>query len=277
MRVENVKGAWTVDDLEYCRKRPLKVSRTASASSSSSSTSSLSQPAKQPKLDCTSASAKKEPLSGTDLTYKLNYLQYQQQRQTHASHPSRSNHISKYYEFLNSKKSLDTFNLMSNPADVQGNLKQQQVTQLNPQTALNVFHLTPNMNNTNQASFTFNNHLINHVPFTNASMSSATKPISYFDQQPAPCFGSSYLSSKMEPSPNRKDQTNNAESDDSNASYSSYNIYSSLSPVSSISSINSQPESPVKKSTWPPNRIYSTPHILLNLVNLIKMITPLIV
>lgn len=40
MRVENVKGAvWTVDDLEYCRRRPLKVNSSASTSSSSSSSS----------------------------------------------------------------------------------------------------------------------------------------------------------------------------------------------------------------------------------------------
>lgn len=41
MRVENVKGAvWTVDDLEYCRRRPLKVN---SANSSSSSSPGLNQ------------------------------------------------------------------------------------------------------------------------------------------------------------------------------------------------------------------------------------------
>ncbi len=46
MRVENVKGAvWTVDDSEYCRRRPLKInsnSGTSSSSSSSSSPSSIS-------------------------------------------------------------------------------------------------------------------------------------------------------------------------------------------------------------------------------------------
>lgn len=43
MRVENVKGAvWTVDDLEYCRRRPLKVNSSSSSSSSPSSSSSLS-------------------------------------------------------------------------------------------------------------------------------------------------------------------------------------------------------------------------------------------
>ena len=48
MRVENVKGAvWTVDDHEYCRRRPLKVagatnSSESSADSSSSSASSTS-------------------------------------------------------------------------------------------------------------------------------------------------------------------------------------------------------------------------------------------
>lgn len=46
MRVENVKGAvWTVDDMEYCRRRPLKInsnSGTSSSASSSSSPSSIS-------------------------------------------------------------------------------------------------------------------------------------------------------------------------------------------------------------------------------------------
>lgn len=99
MRVENVKGAWTVDDLEYCRKRPLKVSRTASASSSSS-TSSLTPPSsKQQKID---------PAGFLSLNKELNYLQYQQQRDEHDHHyNNRSNHISKYYEFLNSKQNLE--------------------------------------------------------------------------------------------------------------------------------------------------------------------------
>lgn len=36
MRIENVKGAvWTVDNLEYCRRRPLKVTAAASSSSTS--------------------------------------------------------------------------------------------------------------------------------------------------------------------------------------------------------------------------------------------------
>jgi len=101
MRVENVKGAWTVDDLEYCRKRPLKVSRTASASSSSS-TSSHSQPTnKQPKIE-----SEFMPLSKD-----LSYLEYQQQNreneQENQIYNSRSNHISKYYEFLNSKQNSD--------------------------------------------------------------------------------------------------------------------------------------------------------------------------
>jgi hypothetical protein len=43
MRVENVKGAvWTVDDNEYCRRRPLKVNSNGTSASSSSSTSSSS-------------------------------------------------------------------------------------------------------------------------------------------------------------------------------------------------------------------------------------------
>ncbi len=101
MRVENVKGAWTVDDLEYCRKRPLKVSRTASASSSSS-TSSRSQPTnKQQKIES----------EFIPLSKDLSYLEYQQQNreneQENQIYNSRSNHISKYYEFLNSKQNLD--------------------------------------------------------------------------------------------------------------------------------------------------------------------------
>lgn len=36
MRIENVKGAvWTVDNLEYCRRRPLKLTAAASSSSTS--------------------------------------------------------------------------------------------------------------------------------------------------------------------------------------------------------------------------------------------------
>jgi len=45
MRVENVKGAvWTVDDLEYCKRRPLKINSNSSTSSSSSATHSSSSP-----------------------------------------------------------------------------------------------------------------------------------------------------------------------------------------------------------------------------------------
>jgi forkhead box protein P len=43
MRVENVKGAvWTVDDMEYCRRRPLKINSNSGTSSSASSSSSPS-------------------------------------------------------------------------------------------------------------------------------------------------------------------------------------------------------------------------------------------
>ncbi len=100
MRVENVKGAWTVDDLEYCKKRPLKLSRTASASPSSSN-SSHSQPTnKQQKIESAFIPISKE----------LSYLEYQQQNKDNEQDSqicnSRSNHISKYYEFLNSKQNL---------------------------------------------------------------------------------------------------------------------------------------------------------------------------
>ena len=49
MRVENVKGAvWTVDDLEYCRRRPLKVNGTSTTSTSQSPLSNSSQSSFKP-------------------------------------------------------------------------------------------------------------------------------------------------------------------------------------------------------------------------------------
>jgi len=44
MRIENVKGAvWTVDNLEYCRRRPLKINAATSSSTSPVSSSSFKQ------------------------------------------------------------------------------------------------------------------------------------------------------------------------------------------------------------------------------------------
>ena len=118
MRVENVKGAWTVDDFEYSRKRPLKISRTASASSSSSTSS---QPSKQQKLGPAFLS----------LNNELNYLKYQQQqRDDHESYNNRSNHISKYYEFLNSKQNMD---LINSRHQNQGDKNTQETTIQQPQ------------------------------------------------------------------------------------------------------------------------------------------------
>ena len=56
MRVENVKGAvWTVDDLEFCRRRPLKVTNPSSSPSSTSPNSNSYRPStenwSQPNLE----------------------------------------------------------------------------------------------------------------------------------------------------------------------------------------------------------------------------------
>lgn len=171
MRVENVKGAWTVDDLEYCRKRPLKVSRTTSASSSSSSPT-LTQPnSKQQKID---------PSGFLSLNKELNYLQYQQQQQRdeHDHHyNNRSNHISKYYEFLNSKPNLDLMNTQHSGQVLKEKINQEAIIQ-QPQEQLNfnphmtselivpsllsnsnIFHLASSYNSTlntpNQSSLSF--------------------------------------------------------------------------------------------------------------------------
>jgi hypothetical protein len=137
MRVENVKGAWTVDDLEYCRKRPLKVSRTASASSSSSTSSPTPPNCKQQKLDSSGF---------LSLNKELNYLQYQQQQRDEHDHHynSRSNHISKYYEFLNSKQNLELMNSDPHQSQVlKEKLKDgiiQQQSQVTPKKFLTFLH-----------------------------------------------------------------------------------------------------------------------------------------
>lgn len=264
MRVENVKGAWTVDDFEYSRKRPLKISRTASASSSSSTSS---QPSKQQKLGPAFLS----------LNNELNYLKYQQQqRDDHESYNNRSNHISKYYEFLNSKQNMD---LINSRHQNQGDKNTQETTIQQPQEQIsyggqvapelivpsllsssNVFHLASNYN----ANFTPQNP--SALTFTNNSTSCSpyalSTPIPIYMQPQAQ--GSQHISLNSLPkfSPftpakietissllNQKNPTEfHVDSNDSSPSFLDYNIYSSLSPVSSISSISSISDSPVKDS-----------------------------
>lgn len=287
MRVENVKGAWTVDDLEYCRKRPLKVSRTASASSSSS-TSSLTQPnSKQQKLDPAFLSLNKE----------LNYLQYQQQhRDEHEHHfNNRSNHISKYYEFLNTKQNLEQMSQPSNTDQVlKDNVNQEPIIQqsqdkinygphLNSELIVpsllpnsNIFQLASNYNSTlnvsgqNSISFPNNSSICSSYPLSQPiPIYMQPQPNQHMTLNPLPKYPP-YTSAKLDTISTLLNQKNSnefqADSNDSGTSYQDYNIYSSLSPVSSISSISSLPESPLKDDDSEHNKLNIKPPI--NMQNL---------
>lgn len=271
MRVENVKGAWTVDDLEYCRKRPLKVSRTASASSSSSTCSPTPPNSKQQKLENNNTSSN----NFLSLNKELNYLQYQQQQRDEHDHHynSRSNHISKYYEFLNQKQSLELMSSAGQKLNKDGIIQQQSQDQLSYNPHVNSELIVPSLlSNSNIFHLASNytsalNHSANQQAnqFPNSAPYPLSGSIPIFMQQhnvnneqnkitlnPTSKY-SPYSTPKLDTISSLLNQTKNStesyhDSNDSGASYQDYNIYSSLSPVSSISSISSLSESPSKEN-----------------------------
>jgi hypothetical protein len=90
MRVENVKGAvWTVDDLEYCRRRPLKVSNGTSSASPSSSSSVSSNSFNQ----STSNGSQKNNMNKLLLAEnELNYSNNESKISNDLSHNNNSNY-----------------------------------------------------------------------------------------------------------------------------------------------------------------------------------------